>query len=65
MSDTENEKLQTKITRLRKALQFYADPQLYRGRVVNDGGGYYDMVGFDILSDEGKRAKRTLAVTQK
>lgn len=46
--------------RLRAALEFYADPKNYKGRVVNDGGGHYDRMGFEVEEDAGAIARKAL-----
>lgn len=44
-----------------EALKYYAHESDYEGRIVNDGGGYFDQMGFEILDDKGQTARAALA----
>lgn len=57
----EIERLSKVNAELVTALKFYADPYDYEGRMVNDGNGYFDTMGFDILDDKGAVAREAIA----
>lgn len=55
--------LRDRITKLEEGLRFYADKSIYTGRFCNDGDGYFDRMGYEILDDEGATARAVLGAT--
>ena len=50
-------KAEAENDRLRKALEWYADPV---NHLLDDANGYYPDANFPIMEDEGKRAREAL-----